>query len=261
MSPLHELYLNEIRQARGKSLSRAASHFAYSEIAHLPEPVRRYFLACGYLGKEKHLYAQLAWKDAQLKLSPLGRWRKVDCYQFNSVPEPTRIVHMKMRVAGILPLEARDKYQDGHGNMLIRLLRRFTLSEVKGPEMDASALVTLLAETLLLPAYALQPYIKWTSIAADHAAAEMTWAGTTVHGVFSFNDAGEFIRFESCDRWRAERKTELRQRAWSIRLSDYKANSEGIRLPTKAAAAWHLGGEWIDYFRGTITGIGVLATP
>ena len=260
MSTLHELYLSEIKQASGRALSSPPSTFTLNDIAGLPEPIRRYFITCGYLGTEKHLSALLRWRDAKLKLSPFGKWHRIKCYQFNAVPEPTRIVHMNMKLGGVLPLEARDKYQDGHGNMLIRLLRRFTLRDVEGPEMDASALVTVLAETLLLPAYALQPYIHWSPIAADHAAVEINWAGITAHGIFYFNDRGEFTRFETCDRWRSEKKTKLHQTAWSIRVSDYITNMEGIRYPSRATAAWWIGGQWMDYFQGTITGVGVMAT-
>lgn len=261
MSSLHQLYLEEIRQERGKFLSKPDTHFSVADIEKLPIPVQRYFRHCGYLQKEKKLYAQITWKDAEMRLSPVGKWMRLRCYQFNAVPEPVRIVHMKARLGGILPFGARDKFQGGHGNMLIRLLGLITLSDVRGKEMDESALVTLLAEALLIPAYALQDYIRWTPLGPDRAEGELSWNKIKVKGVFYFNGLGEFTRFETGDRWRTEGGSTLCKTPWRVHVSDYRLTSEGIRQPSKAVAAWLIDGQWTDYFRGEIGSIGGLAKP
>jgi hypothetical protein len=49
------------------------------------------------------------------------------------------------------PFEGRDKYQDDHGNMLIKIGKLLTLQEAKGEAMDRSGLVTILAEAFVLP--------------------------------------------------------------------------------------------------------------
>ncbi len=78
-----------------------------------------------------------------------------------------------------------------------------TLQDAKGREMDASGLVTVLSECLLLPACALQPYIRWEAINWDIAAASIHFRDTQVRGLFYFNDRDEFVRFETEDRWEA----------------------------------------------------------
>jgi len=206
---------------------------------------------CGFAGRKKQWYAQLNWANVEMKLGPGGRWRKIECHQFNSVPEPVRIVHMKMRLGGFLPLEARDKFQGGRGNMLVRLLKVFTLENARGPEMDESALVTLLAEALLIPAYAVQPYVRWEAVGADRAVAFISGGEAVVHGLFTFNEAGEFVRFESRQRWKTGKGGHFTRTPWRITVGDY-VSRDGIRHPTRAAAAWLEGEEWVEYFRGEL---------
>jgi len=251
MTSLHELFLDEIRQERGKFLSRDVAELSADELAGLPAPVRRYMTVCGFAGRPKQWYAQLNWASAEMRLSGSGRWRKMECYQFNSVPEPVRIAHMKMRVGGVWPLEARDKFQNGRGNMLIRLLKFFTLQDVYGREMDESALVTVLAEALLIPAYAVQPYIRWEAIGPDRAVAFINSGEAVVHGVFIFNEAGEFVRFESQQRWRTEKGGHFKRVPWRVTAGDY-VSRDGILHPKRVAAAWLEGEDWVEYFRGEL---------
>ncbi|GGA94501.1 DUF6544 family protein [Puia dinghuensis] len=254
MPTLHRLYLTEISNERGKFLSIPASIFTEADIVRLPEPVQRYFRSCGYLGKLKQFHSRVIWKNVAMQFSPHGKWRRLQCNQFNSVPEPVRMMHLKTRLGGILPFEARDKYQDGHGNMLIRALSFLTVQDVKGREIDESELVTILSESLLIPAYALQPYIRWSAVASDRAEATMEYNGTTVKGLFFFNNRGEMTRFETYHRWRAEKGGRFQRVPWCITTGDYVLH-EGIMRPSRASAAWLEGGNWVDYFRGEIAGI------
>ncbi len=251
---MKNLYLSEVR----KELTRYSSYendiITQKNIASLPEPIQKYFLHCGYIGKEKMINAEVEWKEAYIKMSPDKNWMRLNCYQFNSVPEPTRIVYMKSSILGIFPFEGRDKYQDGRGNMLIKLLKFIKVADAKGKEMDESALVTILAEALLVPTYALQDYIEWTAIDSNTAKAVIRYNNTEVSGQFYFNDQGEFIRFETVDRYYSERGTEYKKLRWSIVAGSYIKKS-GMRFPTDLKAIWRAEQGDFEYFRGTITDI------
>lgn len=54
----------------------------------------------------------------------------------DQLPEPMRAAYMRGRVVGVVPMEGRDIYQDGRGQILIRLARVFTVGDDTGPEMD-----------------------------------------------------------------------------------------------------------------------------
>jgi hypothetical protein len=193
----------------------------------------------------------LDWKEAYLKRSVHGKWMPIDCYQFNSVAEPVRIVYMKSNIAGLFLFEGRDKYQNRHGNMLIKLMNMITIGDAKGPEMDASALVTILAETFLVPGYALQPYITWTPVDHTCAKATLTYNGGSVSGVFYFNEAGEMIRFETDDRYFSEKGNNYKKLKWFVTAGNYK-KKDSIRFATELTASWITGVGTYEYFKGTI---------
>jgi hypothetical protein len=223
------------------------------DIATLPPPVRRYFRYCGYIGKHRITNAQVIWKDAALRMSPGGKWRRISCLQYNAVTEPVRVVYMKHRIIGMFPFEGRDKYQHGHGNMWIRLLKVFTVTNAKGKEMDESALVTLLAETFLVPGYILQPYIKWTAIDEHSAKATISYNGATVSGIFHFNDKGEMTSFDTEDR-NYEHKGTYSKIRWTAYVSGY-TESHGIRFAQNLSAAWHMKTGDYEYYRGQISDV------
>lgn len=248
------LYESEVRKELGKSNTVASESILESDIFHLPGPVQNYFRCCGYLGQSKMRNAEIEWGEFNLKLSPDKPWMKMKSKQFNSVLEPVRIAYMESKMMGFIPFEGRDKYQDGHGNMRIKLLKFIQVAEAKGKEMDESALVTVLAETLLVPSYALQSYITWTPIDQHSAQAEIQHNHIHVSGIFTFNERGEFIRFETNDRYYSEKGTEYKKLKWSVEASDYIVKN-GINFPSTLRAKWHLDHGEYEYFCGTIHSI------
>lgn len=247
------LFLSEVRRELGKDSPISQSFVTYQDIAILPEPVKRYFHYCGYLNKEKMMNAEIKWGDFFLKLDPNKKWLKLKCFQFNSVLEPCRIVFMKSKIFGIFPFEGKDKYQDGHGNMLIKLLKFFKLDEVTGKEMDQGELVTVLAEALLIPTYSLQPYITWTSINNNACKAVIEFNNIKAEGTFYFNELGEFIRFETKDRYRSDKK-HFKKVRWSAVASNY-IEKNGIKFPSRLKGIWHMEKGDFEYFIGTINSI------
>jgi len=251
---MKNLYLSEVQKELTKYSSSAPDIITESDIASLPELVREYFRHCGYVGKEKMINAEIEWKNVYMRMSPGKKWLKVNYIQFNSVPEPTRFAYIKSRIFGLFPFEGRDKYQDGHGNMLIKLMKIIKVADAKGKEMDESALVTILAEALLIPAYALQDYITWTAIDSDTAKAVMKYSGSEVSGRFYFNDKGEFIRFETDDRYYSEKGKEYRKVKWSGVAANY-IEKNGVKFPSDFRAIWHTEEGDFEYFKGTIADI------
>lgn len=251
---MKELYLSEVRKELIKDRNCSKEVITENDIALLPESVQKYFRNCGYLGKEKMINAEITWKDVYFRMSPKKKWIGLKCYQFNSVPEPTRIVYMKSKMLGIIPFEGRDKYQDGHGNMLIKLLKFIEVANAKGKEMDESALVTVLAETFLIPTYALQNYIQWTTIDINTAKATINNNGIEVSGLFYFNENGEFIRFTTDDRYYSEKGTEYTKLKWSAVAGNY-IEKHGIRFPASLKVIWHTEQGDYEYFKGSVTDI------
>ncbi|MEW6064785.1 hypothetical protein P378_20485 [Desulforamulus profundi] len=251
---MKDLYISEVRKELTKYSNCSNDIITENDIVPLPEPIQKYFRYCGYLGKEKMNNAEIEWEDVFYKNSPNKKWMSLKCYQFNSVPEPTRIAYMKSRIMGIFPFEGRDKYQNGHGNMLIKFLKLLKVVDAKGKEMDESALVTVLAEALVVPTYAFQHYIKWTAIDSNTAKAVIRYNESEVSGLFYFDDLGEFIRFETDDRYYSERGTEYKKVKWSAVAGNYIEKNR-IRFPSYLKAIWHTDEGDFEYFKGNIANI------
>ena len=215
--------------------------FTEQDIAALPEPVRRYFHVCGFIGKQKMTNAALEIEAMQLKSDLKKDFFPVSCFQFNSIAEPTRIVYLKAKMSGFIPFDGRDKFCNGHGNMLIRVLKLIPVQNVTGPEMDKSALVTFLAEILMLPNGALQPYIHWTPVDSKTAIATLSHQGVSVSGIFHFNEAGEATMFETDDRYMSQPDGSNVKTKWFAFMNGYREHN-GIRFASDVSAAWEIDG-------------------
>lgn len=249
---LQTVYRNEVEDELVRHPALPAPPITEADIAKLPDPVQRYFRAGGFVGRPHTNNARIVWREMLLKRSRDADWLKLDCQQFNSVAEPTRIALMTSRIGGLIPFEGRDKYQQGHGDMQIKLLKVFTVGETRGRHMDESALVTVLSEALITPSYALQSYLHWDPIDAHAAAAELRYAGLSVRGVFHFNDADELVQFETKDRWQDGRPP--KKYPWSAHFGHFRVRN-GLRYPTEVSATWHEPGNEFTYVRGTIESI------
>lgn len=247
---LRETYLSEVRAELSKAASsEPAPPMDARAIAALPEPLRRYFARCGFLGKPAMRNARFTWAEFEMKRARDKGWMPVTVAQVNVVAGPARFVYLHSRIAGILPFNGRDKYQDGHGNMLIRAMGLFTVADARSAHMDASAMATFLAEAPLHPSAALQPYLRWEPIDSLSARAIFTHAGRSVSGIFRFDPQGEFVGFETGDRWQDGHDDA--PIPWAISASEY-ADMGGFRLPTRMTATWREKDGDFQYFRGRL---------
>jgi hypothetical protein len=251
---LKKLFLSEVKEEIGKHPADTQDIITEEDIAPLPLPVQNYIRNCGYVGKKKMTNARIIWKDVLLRRNQNTAWMDLNCYQFNSVPEPCRIVYMKSNLFGFFPFEGRDKYQNGKGNMLIKLLKLFTITDARSKEMDISALVTTLAETLLIPSQALQSYIKWFPVDDFSAKAVINSGGTEVSGIFEFNENYEMTRFVTTDRYQSQKNSTNKNIKWSGIAGNY-CQKEGIKFPSVFEAVWHQDNSDFEYFKGVIDSI------
>jgi len=252
-TPMKKMYLSEVQTELNKSI---VSHEVFKEedIATLPAPVQRYFRYCGYIGKEKVANAKLVWDDVNFKMSPDKPWVKIKYEQYNFVSEPARLAYIYSTKFSIVPFEGRDKYLNGQGNMLGKLLKKVTLFDVKGAEINVSAAVTYLSESLVVPACALQPYIRWEAIDPNHAKASFEYEGVKAEGIFTFDDKGELTKFETDERYMDNGKGTSEKHKWTVEASNY-IEKGGIKLPSRLKATWNLPDGDYEYFNGTLKDI------
>jgi hypothetical protein len=246
---LHGTWQREVRAELAKPALVAPAVMDEAALAALPIPVRNYFRKCRFAGRPSMRNARVTWDEFSIRMGRGKGWMNARVEQFNAVADPTRLVYMHSRIAGILPFNGRDKYQDGHGNMLIRAMGFIKIADSKSRHMDQSALATFLAEIPWVPSAALQPYVRWEHIDGLTARAVMTHAGNTVSGIFRFDDAGDFLSFETGDRWQDGK--EDAPIPWIIRAAAPR-DLGGFSLPTEYTATWREPEGDFEYFRGRL---------
>lgn len=251
---MNRKFTDSVREILDSYSDTKPSAFTKNEFAALPEPVKQYLDYCGFAGKEKMQNAKIVWSEAKHKRSVRSNWMRLSYFQFNSVPEPVRIVDIKGKL-GIMSMSISEKYQNGMGIWQMKIANKFTLIDAKNnEELNRSALVTFLSEALLIPSIALQPYIQWYPIDELSARAVISHNGNVVSGSFFFNKQREFIRFETEDRFNSEDGKLFSQCKWSGICSHY-AEKNGVKFPTAFKAVWHLDNQDFEYFNGNINEI------
>jgi hypothetical protein len=226
--------------------------FRKEDIAGLPAPVQRYFTYCGYIGTPKMSYIKIDYRDVDF-LFDKDKPIKIDYTQYNFVNKPNRIAYIDSSMYGI-PFEGLDSFLGGRGSMKGVLAKLFTLFDQTGAVMDQSSLVTFLSEILLIPNAALQDYIKWEAIDDLRAKATIFCYGISASGVFTFDENGEMLSFETDDRSAVTTDGSSETIKWSVICNEY-VDIDGIKRPTVFQAVWHYKSGDLVYFdgKGTIT--------
>lgn len=246
---MRALFRAEVQAALARHRPDAVPLISEADLAPLPPPVASFLRKSGFVGRPRATNARIVWKELLLKTAHDRPWMRVECEQLNVAPRPARIVLMRGRVAGVVPFEGRDKYQDGHGHMLVRAAKVITVADARGPEMDRSALVTVLAEVLMLPSLALGEHVRWEVVDGRTARATLTDGVLSVSGTFHFDEASNMVRFDTEDRW--QDGTPPRRIPWSAAIGGY-VDRGGVRTPTTVAATWREAEGDFTYARGVI---------
>ena len=226
----------EVKELLDNNVKNKGEIIQKADLAGLPLCVQKWLEYSQVIGKEKITTVHSKQK-AMMRMKEGQPWLPVEAEQYFTIDKPGFIWKAKIKAAPLLHIAGRDKYFEGKGSMLIKILSLITVADARGKEMDQGTLVRYLAETVWFPTAALSSYIKWEEIDADSARATMSYGGVTASGVFVFNEKGEVINFI------AERYMESNGRyvleTWSTPMKDYK-EFNGIRIPAKGEIVWKL---------------------
>lgn len=207
-------------------------------LADLPAAVQKWLKRSKIVGKEFVRTVYLKQKG-EMRTTPDGKWMPVQAEQYFTVENPGFLWIADVRAAPFVHLIGRDKYEDGRGHMLIKLLSLFPVADAKGKETDQGTLLRYLAEIVWFPSAALSPYITWEGIDTATARATISSGGVTASGIFKFDPEGEVNSFEA--RRYYDRKEGATLENWFIAID---ANSyrdfEGVRIPAKSTVTWKL---------------------
>ncbi|MGF7080212.1 DUF6544 family protein [Mucilaginibacter sp. UYCu711] len=246
--PLRKQYNNAITGELSKVTSSAKNK--HRPISALPPALKNYLEHCGYSDADAYEYCFVKWKSAHLKMAPGKGWTRISCDQVNFIDHPARVVYMKAKLWGLFSFDAIDKFQNGKGRLIVKLLKYFTITNAKGPKMDAAELVTILAEAMLIPAYFFQPYITWTEINTFTVKGTIKYENIEASGIFYFNDHYELLRFETNDRYYTHNK-KLEHYKWTAYAWNYKTGGN-YKYASNFMATWNLPTGEYTYFKGRL---------
>lgn len=202
----------------------------------LPIPVQKWLENSQVVGQERISTVRLK-QTGMMRTEPDQSWMPFKAEQYFVTEEPGFIWNAKISAAPMFHIAGRDKYDEGHGNMLIKILSLFTIGDATGKEMDQGTMIRYLAEVMWFPAAALNDYIKWEEIDEMSAQATMSYRGVTASAIFVFNENGDIDSF-SAQRYR-EFGGQYSLETWSGSVGQIEV-MDGIRIPTKGDVTWEL---------------------
>lgn len=244
-------FYTELRKAKAlvKKIYTGKRH-----VSELPTALQHFVSQSGILSVGDIHHAKIEWKNAMLKLSKRADWKTVTCMQHNFLPDPIRLVYMKAKMLGLIGIEALDSFRHGKGNMLVKAARLFKLVNAKGYQMDKAELVTILAETMIIPDYVLQTYIHWEEIDLHTIKGTINYHGLKASGLFYFNENFQIVKFETNDRYYAESNESFVATKWTAECKAY-IQHEHIAFPSQFLATWNFPQGDFTYFKGEIENI------
>lgn len=226
--------LDEFRPQTSVSVAMVSD----AAVSALPVPVQKWLDRTGITGKEKARNVHLQ-QVGKMRTAADGKWMQFKAEQWFRVDEPAFLWYANVGAGSPVRLNGRDQLIGGRGHMLIKLFGLIPIVDANGPTIDQGSLLRYLAEIIWFPSAALEPYISWEPIDELHARAILRQGDQSVHGVFSFNAAGDITGFEALRYY--DRGGSSTLEVWHIDVdTDSYRQFQGIRIPAKSAVSWKL---------------------
>jgi len=221
-------------------------------LVDLPQIVQKWLTNSGIVGEEFISNVHLV-QELQLKLKPdQTSWNHGTAEQYFTIQPPAFNWNIDTEMNSVLSVVGRDKFEDGRGEMVIKLLSLITVADSKNSEkVNQATLQRYLAEIVWFPSASLSQYIKWETIDDYSARATMDYKGTKGSGEFHFDENGNFEKFVAM---RYQDPNDSEPTPWVVTATKTEERN-GIKIPTECEATWELeGGKW-TWLRLRITDI------
>jgi hypothetical protein len=225
-------YKNEVKIGLAEGQKIPKSMLTEAEIAHLPEPVKKYIRYTGCIDKPivKNFRVDFSGK---IRNHEKKEWMELTSEQYNFIKTPTRLFYLDGTMKG-LPVAGFHCFKNGVAFMDIRLLSIFQVAYMAGKEAGISETVTFFNDMCAMaPAALIDKRIKWLEVEGNTVKTSFTNNGITISAWLYFNEKGELVNFVSEDRSAANEDGTSTKLRWSTPLRDYK-DINGYRLASYA---------------------------
>jgi hypothetical protein len=223
----------------------------HADIERLPEPVQRWLRYSGVIGKKRVATVRLKQKGF-FRQQEDGDWMPFEAEEYYTTESPAFIWYATIKAPPFLRITGRDRYYEGKGDILIKLLSLITVADARGDELDQGTLVRYLNEIMWFPTAALSHYIQWEAIHSGSAKATMSYQGVTASAVFHFDEGGRLTNMVA-ERYRTVAGGFVLN-TWSTPMSDH-GEFDGVRMPTQGEGVWNLSSGDFSYVRVEVVDI------
>jgi len=207
-----------------------------ADLEGLPPVVAKWLSKSGVVGKKVPSTVRLR-QSGEMRTSAEQAWMPFAADYYYTVAQPGFIWHADVKAAPLVHLSGRDKFYQGTGHMLIKLLSLITVADAKGKEIDQGSLVRYLAETVYFPAATLEDYITWEAVDDNSAKATISVVGMEASGTFIFDEEGNPVEFTAPRYMETDGRYTLE--TWRVLMRDHR-EFNGMILPAVVEVIWDL---------------------
>ncbi|MGZ3419653.1 MAG: DUF6544 family protein [Polyangiales bacterium] len=227
------------------------THLAEEQIGRLPATVQRYLRFMNAVGRPRDWSFRVGFHGG-FRTSPDGPWLPCEGWQYDSTLGVTRIFHMRVAMARMVPTMVRDTYLLGHGRIQGKVLDLLPVVTARGPEIDMGELVTFLAEAIMFaPTMVLGPMARWSHVDDRSFDVSFTDWGTTVKARVFLDERGAPYDFSTDDRFLNDpyqKGHPLVRARWNAPIDRWTTH-DGRPVPAAVRAVWHLPQGAFEYAR------------
>lgn len=222
--------LSYLSPVAGKSVTEA-------DLQPLPPVVQQWLRHSGVVGKPMVTSLRLK-QSGKMKLKPGGNWMDFSATQYFNTVQPAFIWDTRVEMMPLIFFNGRDKFENGQGDMLIKLLSLVNIvTEKNNQKVNSGTALRFLGEMSWFPSAALSSYVTWKQVDSLRASATLQAGDQLVEGLFTFRPGGELAEFE------AERYygggADAKKERWLITNTGYKV-FDGYRIPYRSSVTWKL---------------------
>lgn len=208
-----------------------------NDIKYLPLIIQKWMHNSGVIGKKRIVSVRLK-QIGEMRMKPDGKWLPFKAKQYFDIENSSFVWSTKVNEKRLLNMQGRDKFENGAGEMLIKLASLIpVVNEGNNEKINQGTMIRFLSESCWFPSAAIQDYISWKDIDATSAKATFTVNEQSVSGVFKFSTEGDLLSFESQRYFGGKKEATLEN--WLVEVIDYKI-FEGVKIPNKCKVTWRL---------------------
>ena len=207
------------------------------DLSILPPVVQKWLTNSGVVGTPMISNVYLI-QELQLKLKPeQEEWNRGTAEQYFTIQPPAFNWNLTTQMSPSVSIAGRDKFENGKGEMLIKLFSVIPVADVKNDEkVNQATLQRFLAEIVWFPSAAFSNHIQWEDLDSNSVKATMEYNGTKGSGIFYFDQDRQFKKFVAL---RYKDVHDTKPTKWTVTASKIEERN-GIKIPTECEASWSL---------------------